>query len=259
MGNLDYKKLFDLTGKTAIVTGAGAGLGKEIARALAQFGANVVIADINGGLAHATARELRKHHVQTIAVKIDVSKEAEIIRLVEQTVETFGKIDILVNNAGIMQKVNLEDMSLADWQHIMDVNLNSVFLMSKYVGRDMIAKGGGSIINTASISSFVSNKEPQCAYNTSKAGVLMITKCLASEWAKHNIRVNAIAPGYTRTTMTEAAFANDENLVEIHKLIPMARVAEPSEAASLVVLLASDASSYTTGSVIHADGGYTIW
>ncbi|GHH98840.1 SDR family NAD(P)-dependent oxidoreductase [Neobacillus kokaensis] len=256
---MDYKNKFDLGNKTSIVTGAGAGIGKEIAIALAQFGSNIVVADINADHAKQTVKELQSFNITSLAIPIDVSKEEEVIRLVNNTMEQFGKIDILINNAGKMQKSRFEEMSIKDWKNILEVNLDSVFLMSKYVGIQMIKSGGGTIVNTASISSFIANKEPQCAYNVSKAGIHMLTQCLASEWAKYNIRVNSIAPGYTKTTMTKGLFENAENVKDIESLIPLGRVAEPSEIASLAVFLASDASSYTTGSVIHADGGYLVW
>lgn len=256
---MNYKNRFDLTNKTSIVTGAGSGIGKEIAIALAQFGSDVVVVDIHAENATQTARELQSYNVKALAVSMDVSKEEEVIQLVNLTIEQFGKIDILINNAGIMQKTNFEEMSLKDWKHILEVNLDSVFLMSKYTGREMMKRRQGSIVNTASISSFIANKEPQCAYNVSKAGVHMLTQCLASEWAEYNIRVNSIAPGYTKTTMTKGLLENADNVKEVESIIPLGRMGEPSEIASLAVLLASDASSYTTGSVLHADGGYLVW
>lgn len=256
---MDYKKKFDLTNKTSIVTGGGSGIGKEIAKALAQFGSNIVIADKNAENARQTVQELQSIPIEAIAIPMDVSQEEEVIQLINLTITQFGKIDILINNAGIMQKTNFEDMSLKDWKKIMEVNLDSVFLMSKYAGIHMMKNGGGSIVNTASISSFIANKEPQCAYNVSKAGIHMLTKCLASEWAPHNIRVNSIAPGYTKTMMTKGLLENEDHIKDVESIIPIGRVADPSEIASLAVLLASDASSYTTGSVFHADGGYLVW
>ncbi|AZU62532.1 SDR family NAD(P)-dependent oxidoreductase [Neobacillus mesonae] len=256
---MNYKNRFDLNNKTSIVTGAGSGIGKEIAIALAQFGSDVVVVDIHAEKAVQTTQELQSYQVKSIAVPADVSRVDEVIRLVNLTIEHFGKIDILINNAGIMQKSNFEDMSLKEWKHILEVNLDSVFLMSKYAGREMMKRRSGSIVNTASISSFIANKEPQCAYNVSKAGIHMLTQCLASEWAQYNIRVNSIAPGYTRTTMTKGLLENKENVKDVESLIPLGRLADPSEIASLAVLLASDASSYTTGSVLHADGGYLVW
>ncbi|MED4205751.1 SDR family oxidoreductase [Neobacillus mesonae] len=256
---MNYKNRFDLNNKTSIVTGAGSGIGKEIAIALAQFGSDVVVVDIHAEKAAQTTQELQSYQVKAIAVPADVSRVDEVIRLVNLTMEQYGKIDILINNAGIMQKSNFEDMSLKEWKHILEVNLDSVFLMSKYAGREMMKRRSGSIVNTASISSFIANKEPQCAYNVSKAGIHMLTQCLASEWAQYNIRVNSIAPGYTRTTMTKGLLENKENVKDVESLIPLGRLADPSEIASLAVLLASDASSYTTGSVLHADGGYLVW
>ncbi|MFD1707901.1 SDR family NAD(P)-dependent oxidoreductase [Siminovitchia sediminis] len=257
---MDYKKKFDLSNKTSIVTGGGSGLGKEIARALAQFGSNVVIADIREDQALEAAEEINLNGAKVLAVPVDVSDEEQVIQLVNKTMEQFGKIDVLVNNAGIMQKKGkFEEMSLHEWESVMKVNLNSVFLMSKYVGKEMIKREKGSIINTASISSFIANKEPHCAYNTSKAGIHMMTKSLASEWAEHNIRVNSIAPGYMKTNMTKELMEDKIAVEQIENLIPLKKIGDPSEIAGLAVLLASDASGYTTGSVIPADGGYMTW
>lgn len=257
---MDYKSLFDLSGKTSIVTGGGTGLGKELAIALAQFGSNIVVADINEEHAQQAVEELRAYNIEALAVKADVSQEDQVQRLVELAIMMFGRIDVLINNAGINRGMKVEDMTLAQWQQIMNVNVNGVFLVSKYVGMKMMASGGGSIINVASASSFIANKEPQAAYNTSKGAVLMLTKSLASEWVGHNIRVNAIAPGFTLTEMTKPLIEQGgQGLENIYQQIPMARFSEPSEIAGLALLLASAASSYTTGSVFSADGGITIW
>lgn len=257
---MDYKSRFDLSGKTSIVTGSGSGLGKEMAHALAQFGSNIVVADINEDQAIQTVEELRTYNVETLAVQTDVSQEDQVKRLVDLAIDKFSKIDVLINNAGINLGMKVEDMTLDQWQKIMSVNVNGLFLVSKYVGMKMMASGGGSIINIASASSFIVNKEPQCAYNTSKGAVLMLTKSLASEWVGHNIRVNAIAPGYTITDMVKPTIdRGGKELEAIYQQIPMARFCEPSEICGLALLLASEASSYTTGSVFSADGGITVW
>lgn len=256
---VDYKKMFDLTGKTAIVTGGSTGLGKEMANALSQVGANIVIADINQDLAQVTANEISEaNNVQTLAIQTDVTNEEQVKNMVGLTVETFGKVDILVNNAGICQKINAEEQSLDDWKKTMDVNVNGVFLCSKYVGLNMMENKSGSIINIASMSSFIANTEAQCAYNASKAAVVNITRCLASEWVKHNIRVNAIGPGYMKTDMTKPIFAEGGELAHVLDLVPMKRLGEPFELGGTVILLASEASSFTTGSTFVIDGGYTI-
>lgn len=257
---VDYKKLFDLSKKAAIVTGGSTGLGKEMANALSQVGANIVIADINLELAEKTAKEIGElNNVKTLAIKTDVTNEDQVKNMVDLTVEKFGKVDILINNAGICQKINAEEQSLADWKKTMDVNVNGVFLCSKYVGLDMMKQNGGSIINIASMSSFIANTEAQCAYNASKAAVINITRCLASEWVKFNIRVNAIGPGYMKTAMTKPIFAEGGELAHVLDLVPMKRLGEPYELGGAVILLASDASSFTTGSTFVIDGGYTIW
>ncbi|ARK32483.1 SDR family NAD(P)-dependent oxidoreductase [Halalkalibacter krulwichiae] len=256
---IDYKNLFDLSGKTAIITGASRGLGREMANALAQQGANIVAADLNLNDVEQAAGELKQeHNVEALAVQVDVTNEDEVEKLIESTVERFGKIDIVINNAGICQKIKAEEMSLKDWNKTMEVNVNGVFLVSKLAGVKMMETGGGSIINIASMSSFIANTEAQCAYNTSKAAVAMMTKCLANEWVSHNIRVNAIAPGYMETDMAKPLFAEGGELRHVLDYIPMKRLGKPFELGGLAIYLASEASSYATGSVFVVDGGYTI-
>ncbi|CAH0122691.1 NAD-dependent glycerol dehydrogenase [Paenibacillus sp. CECT 9249] len=256
---MDYKKLFDLTGKTSIVTGGAVGLGKAMAQAFASFGSNVVIADVNLAIARQTADEIAKQYgVATLAMQVDVTKEEEVQRMVDKSTVEFGKIDVLLNNAGICQKIEMEKQTLAEWQRTMDVNVNGVYLVSKYVGLQMMKTGGGSIINIASMSGYIANTEAQCAYNASKAAVIMMTKCLASEWVKYNIRVNAIAPGYMKTAMTKPIFEEGGELAHVLDYVPMKRLGEPEELGGVAVLLASDASTFTTGSTYLVDGGYTI-
>ncbi|MED2970721.1 glucose 1-dehydrogenase [Fictibacillus sp. B-59209] len=256
---MDYQQLFSLKGKTALVTGGGRGLGKAMAEALAQAGANVVIADMDEGTAKLSAEELKAHQVKTLGLKLDVTLEDEVKSCINEIVSDFGTIDILVNNAGICQKITVEEQSLEDWKKTMDVNVNGVFLLSKYAGKVMKENGGGSVINVASMSSFIANTEAQCAYNASKAAVAMMTKCLASEWAPYNIRVNAIAPGYMKTEMTKPIFAPGGELAHVLDLVPMKRLGEPHELGGLAIYLASDASTFATGSTFIVDGGYTIW
>jgi NAD(P)-dependent dehydrogenase (short-subunit alcohol dehydrogenase family) len=258
MGVMD---LFRLQGKVAIVTGGAMGLGKAMATAMAQAGANIVIADLNLEVAEATAKELLNEGVQAIALKIDVTDEAQTERLAKEVKEKFGRIDILLNNAGIVLHEKTEDLPYQDWLKIMNVNLNSVFLMSKYVGRVMIEQKQGSIINISSMSGIIANMpQSQSAYNVSKAGVIMLTKSLASEWAEHNIRVNTIAPGYMKTELTRPFFESGTDMVKKWMdMTPFGRPGNPEELGGIAVYLASQASSFVTGAVINVDGGYTVW
>ncbi|MBA9027944.1 MULTISPECIES: SDR family NAD(P)-dependent oxidoreductase [Bacillaceae] len=256
---MDYQKLFSLKDKTALVTGGARGLGKAMAEALAQAGANIVIADMELASAQQTAKELASFGGKTLGLQVDVTSEEQVKAMVEQIVGEFNELNILINNAGICQKITVEEQSLEDWKKTMDVNVNGVFLVSKYSGKQMKLQGGGSIINIASMSSFIANTEAQCAYNASKAAVDMMTKCMASEWAGNNIRVNAIAPGYMKTEMTKPIFAPGGELAHVLDLVPLKRLGEPHELGGLAIYLASDASTFATGSTFIVDGGYTIW
>ncbi len=253
---------FRLDGKVAVVTGGGRGLGKEMARGLAEAGADIAIPDIQEDLAERSASDLEKIGVETLPIQADVTEVESVVNMVERVVEKFGKIDILVNNAGICKNIAAEEMDKNDWDQVIDVNLNGVFLCAREVGKHMIERGeGGSIINISSMSGFIVNyPQPQASYNASKAGVTMITKSLASEWAEHGIRVNQIAPGYMATEMTKKYKSSHPEEAEEYwvKPTPMERLGEPEELSGAAVYLASDASTFTTGSTITIDGGYTI-
>ncbi len=253
--------LFDLSGRVAIVTGAAQGLGEAMAQALAEAGADIVIADINEPLAHSTARRIAEATGrQCIALRTDVTNEAEVEAMVKNTLDRFGKIDILVNNAGIVRHVPAEAMSRKDWDDVINVNLTAVFLCSQRVGRHMIERRKGNIINIASMSGLiVNNPQPQVSYNASKAGVIMLTRSLAAEWAKYGIRVNAIAPGYMETPMTKELLKTEMAIKYWIGMTPMQRPGQPWELGGAVVYLASDASSFMTGQVLVIDGGYTLW
>lgn len=256
---MDYQQLFSLKGKTALVTGGARGLGKAMAEALAQVGANIIIADMELTSAQQTAKELASFGGRTLGLQVDVTSEEQVRAMVDQIVGEFNELNVVINNAGICQKITVEEQSLEDWKKTMDVNVNGVFLVSKYSGKQMKVQGGGSIINMASMSSFIANTEAQCAYNASKAAVDMMTKCMASEWAGNNIRVNAIAPGYMKTEMTKPIFAPGGELAHVLDLVPLKRLGEPHELGGLAIYLASDASTFATGSTFIVDGGYTIW
>lgn len=250
---------FQLKGNVALVTGGARGLGKAMAAALAEANAHIVIADRNIEEAQKTANDLQKEGIETMAIQVDVTRPEQVEQMVTTIVEKFHAIDILINNAGIPMNVNIEDMEYSDWQRIMDVNLNGVFLVSRAVGRIMIKQKKGSIINISSMSGLIVNTPlNQAAYNTSKAGVIMLTKSLAVEWAKYNIRVNTIAPGYMKTEMTRAVFEEGGETVKVWTdLTPMKRPGTPDELQGIALYLASDASSFATGGVFTIDGGYT--
>ena len=242
------------------MTGGARGLGKAMAESLAQAGSNIVIIDLDLKSAQLTADGLASEGVRTLALKGDVTDAGDVDRMVNEVLSQFGQIDVLFNNAGIAQWVNAEEMRLEDWNRMMSVNLNSVFIVSKAVGKVMIKQQRGSIINTSSMSGVIVNT-PQCqaAYNVSKAGVIMLTKSLAYEWAKYNVRVNTIAPGYMETEMIEQFRAEHKEKIDLWtKLTPMNRMGRPFELGGLAVYLASEASSYVTGAVCLVDGGYSI-
>jgi NAD(P)-dependent dehydrogenase (short-subunit alcohol dehydrogenase family) len=249
---------FQLDGKTAIVTGGGQGLGRELALGLAEAGADVVVVQRNVELAGKTAQDIQKLGRESIALKVDVSQPEDVEEMVSQTLSKFEKIDILVNNAGVSGWVRAEELTLDEWNRVINTNLTGIFLNCKYVGQQMIKQKFGNIINISSISGFIANHpQEQSHYNASKGGVNTYTKCLAYEWAKHNIRVNAIAPGFVGTPMLLEA--GEEMLNAWASLNVQKRIGDPAELKGVVVFLASDAASYITGHLLVADGGYLIW
>ena len=252
---------FRLADRHAIVTGAGRGLGRQMALGLAEAGADVTIADVDEASAEETADEIREIGPSATAIPVDVADEAEVEAMVATATERLGPIDTLVNNAGVSDLTPASEYPLDDWQRVIDVNLTGVFCCAKRVGRQLLERdAAGTIVNMASMSGFVANfPQPQVAYNASKAGVVMVTRSLASEWATEGIRVNAIAPGYMRTTMVEEALDQQPDMGETWiEDTPMGRLGQPEEIKPLVVYLASDASSYVTGEVAFLDGGFTI-
>lgn len=252
---------FRLDGQTAIVTGGNRGIGREIAQALAEAGADVVVANRNSQSGEEAAAEIADSAgVETLAVETDVADEASVRELVNVVAEAFGTIDVLVNNAGIVVHESVEAMTVEEWDSVVDINLRGTFLCSKYVGDAMRESGGGVILNVSSISAFIANyPQEQVAYNASKGGVESFTRQLASEWAEHDIRVNAIAPGYIRTDNTDQADAIDPDIDEVWKSEMLVdEIAGPEDVAPAAVFLASDASRYMTGASVVVDGGYTV-
>lgn len=250
-----------LDGKAIYVTGAASGIGKCAAMAFAEAGADVAIVDINIEGAQKVADEIKEATgSNTIAIQCDVTKQDQVEAMVAKVVETYGKLDACYNNAGIALNVPAEEMTYEQWLKVININLNGVFLCATAAGRVMLKQGYGSIINTASMSGHIVNvPQPQCAYNASKAGVIMLTKSLAVEWAKKGVRVNCISPGYIGTEL----IMNNEELKPLMKqwndMAPMGRVGKPEELQSILVYLAGDSCPFTTGSDIVVDGAFTCF
>ena len=241
-------------GKVGIVTGAGQGIGKAIALELAKEGANVVIADINLKAAENVAKEATAFG-KAIAIEVDVSSKADIDRMLKESLKQFGRVDILVNNAGIAIMAEASEVMLEEWDRVMDINLKGVFLCSQAVGREMIRRRNGKIINIASAAAH-SAAPNMVSYNVSKAGVIQLTKTLAVEWAKYNINVNSISPGVTEGVMLSQLRVDDPAAFKAREeRIPLKRVNPPEDIARLVVFLSSMDSDNITGEDIRLDGG----
>ena len=264
--NMDQSlaSLINLQGKTAIVTGGAMGIGLGIVARLAEAGAQVAIADRNGDEAQAAVERLNAKGYSTAAFAVDVADEASVQQMIEQVIAKWGSIDILVNNAGIYPNVTLAQMTSADFDKVIGVNLRGVFLCSKYVSEKMITRGaGGRIINITSIDSLHPSSIGLAHYDATKHGVWGFTKNIALELAPHHIVVNAVAPGGIRTpggagNKTAEEIANDPAFAPFLKKIPMARMGEPDDIGRAVLFLASDLSSYMTGTQVVVDGGYLL-
>ena len=252
------RDLFDLTGKTAIVTGGSRGIGAEMAEALAEAGANLMLCARREEWLNETIDEFRGKNFRVEGKTCDVAKPEDVQAVVDETVKTFGKIDVLINNAGISWGAMPEEMSLAQWQKVIDVNLTGCFLMAQATGREMLKNGGGSIVNIASIAGLSSsaNGPFYAGYVASKAGLIGLTRELAASWGRRGIRVNAIAPGFFHSRLADAVIDIYERSIQETNAIP--RIGEQGELKGAAVFLASDASSYVTGQTIVVDGGMTI-
>lgn len=256
--NLPY---FDLTGKVAIVTGGATGIGRGIAEGLADAGAAIVLAARRFDKCEAACKEIGdRTGVTTFPCQCDITDRAKVRALVDRVVDELDHIDILANNSGTggSEKPILK-MNDEDWNRVIDTNLKGAFLLSQGVVEKMVARGqGGKIINVASIGALIGWPN-MSAYCASKGGCLQLTKSMALEWVRYDIQVNAILPGYFKTPMNEDFFATDAGQRAIRASIPMKRIAQIEEIKGVAILLASEASSFMTGSAVVVDGGHTCW
>jgi gluconate 5-dehydrogenase len=249
--------LFDLSGRTAIVTGGATGVGRQLAEALGESGARLVLCARNEERCVAAAEEFRLAGIEAIGMRCDVRDPGEVQAVVDRTLGHFGQVDVLVNNAGTTWKAAPEDVPLEGWDKVIDVNLKGTFLVTQAVGRAMIARGaGGKIVNLASFTAYrgLDPAEMDAApYNTSKGGVVSLTIDLAVKWARHGINVNAIAPGWFRSDMTEIVL--DRSSDAFVQKVPLGRLGGSDDLKGTIVYLASHASDYVTGQVVSVDGG----
>ena len=249
---------FDLSGKVALVTGGNGGIGKGIALGLARAGANIAIVARNQDKSASAVAELEALGIQTVSIRCDVTDVDDVDTAVAACVERFGGLDIVVNNSGVNVRKLPHELDLAEWQTVIDVNLTGVFLMSKAAYPEMVKRGGGKVINIGSMMSIFAH-ETLAPYAASKGGVVQFTKACASAWAKENIQVNTIMPGWIATDMTETLRINvPERYETIRARTPAQRWGRPDELAGTTVFLATSASDFVTGTAIPVDGGYSI-
>jgi NAD(P)-dependent dehydrogenase (short-subunit alcohol dehydrogenase family) len=247
---------FSLAGRVALVTGGRQGIGRTIALALAEAGADVAICDlvVGDGRLQAVAQEIQKLGRRALTVQADTSQKADVDRMVQKVMDQYGGIDILVNNAGILIRSPILEMSEKDWDRLLDVDLKGYFLCAQAVGRGMVERKKGIIINISSQFAFKVTAG-MGAYSVAKAGVVMLTRVLAHELGRFGIRTNTVAPAMVRTEFSRQTWSNPEALQQVEASLPLGRVAETTDLVGAVLLLASDASSYITGHTILVDGG----
>jgi NAD(P)-dependent dehydrogenase (short-subunit alcohol dehydrogenase family) len=257
---MNYTEKYSLSGRTALITGAAHGIGRACAVALARCGVNLALIDINKEGLSTTSDMISEGGGKSILFETDITDESEMLETVDKTIKKYGKLDIAFCNAGTFQDIPAETMELREFIRVININLIGQFITARAAGRAMILQKSGSIIFTASMSGHIANiPQCQCSYNASKAAVIMLGKSLAIEWAKYNIRVNTISPGYVRT-WSDIPQKPEEVGKHMHEqMTPMKRFGQADEMTGLVLYLAGDASSFVTGSDILIDGGYTAF
>lgn len=252
--------LFDLTGKVAVITGGSRGLGLEIAHGLGEAGASVVVTARRQEWLGPAQGELTEAGIDALAVACDVADEAQVAKLAEEAQDRYGQVDILVNAAGVSWGGPAVDMAPERWRWVLDVNATGTFLCCQAFGRGMIERGGGRIVNVASVAGLVGQSPAvldAVGYSASKGAVVALTRDLGVKWAPHGVGVNAVAPGFFPTRMTQAHIAKSEP--DLVAATPMARLGKAGELKGVVLFLASDAASYVTGQTLAVDGGMTAW
>ena len=252
-------KMFDLTGKVALVVGGHGGLGKAIALAMADAGADVAVASRNVEALRVTAKELESKRRKSLAVSVDVVDGKQVERMVEDVLKVFPRVDILVNAAGLAIRKPADSFPIDDWQRVMDVNTRGTWLCCQVVGRVMIKQHSGKIINLSSVRGRYGLPAGYAAYCPSKGAVDTLTRTLACEWAKHNVLVNAIAPTVVETELTKDLLADVEYAKTMKARIPMGRWATTDDIVGPAIFFASEASNFVTGQILYIDGGVTTW
>ena len=257
---MNYLDKFSLKSKVCLVTGGAGGIGEEICKALLDAGAKVILADIDEKKTSKLTKKLSSKHKNIYSYKLDATSLESIISLKNKLIKKFNKIDVLVNAIGICKNKDAAKVTKEEWDEVMNINVNSMFYLCREFGKIFIKRKSGCIVNIGSNSGLIVDRpQPQASYNASKAAVHQLTKSLACEWAKYNIRVNAVAPGYVATKMTLLGRSKPNWFKYWIDMTPMKRLAKPSEIASAVLFLSTDSSSYCTGTILSVDGGYTSW
>ena len=256
---MNVKQLFDLTGQVAVISGGSMGLGRQMAEGLAEMGANLVLCARKKDRCAEAAQALRAHGVQPLALECDVRDQSAIRRVIEETFAHFGRLDILINNAGVSWGAPVEEMTLEQWDKVLSTNLTGTFLFCQAAGKAMVSQGRGKIINIASVAGLggASAELQAIGYHASKGGVIAFTKDLACKWAPHNLQVNAIAPGWFPTHMSDWIIEHRKD--SLLEKIPLHRFGSDHDLKGAAVFLASAASAYVTGHVLVVDGGQTAW